>query len=124
MASGDSGDAFARQGGAPAWNADGWNSASENQSSNNENSDQHAQIPIDPAPPSPGDASDDEDGGEYDPESITITTIPHRLLRMFLPLIPLFRPRSLRRQEVLSLTTPPMKRTMLRHRLPPTNLTL
>ncbi|KAI0377244.1 hypothetical protein F5Y04DRAFT_190572 [Hypomontagnella monticulosa] len=76
MASGDSGDAFAHQGGAPTWNAGGWNGASENQSSNNENSDQHAQVPIDQAPPSPGDASDDEDGGEYDPESVTITTLP------------------------------------------------
>ncbi|KAI1803200.1 hypothetical protein F4811DRAFT_562646 [Daldinia bambusicola] len=39
-----------------------------------ENSNQHANVNIDPAPSA--DASDDEDGGEYDPESVTVTTAP------------------------------------------------
>ncbi|KAI1645255.1 uncharacterized protein F4817DRAFT_360146 [Daldinia loculata] len=42
-------------------------------SSYTENSNQHANVNIDHAPSA--DASDDEDGGEYDPESVTITTV-------------------------------------------------
>ncbi|KAI1210062.1 uncharacterized protein F4807DRAFT_423690 [Annulohypoxylon truncatum] len=52
MASEDSGDVLPQQDGAPAWGADGWNGADDQTS------------------------PDDEDGGEYDPESVTITSIP------------------------------------------------
>ncbi|KAI0005761.1 hypothetical protein F4779DRAFT_597688 [Xylariaceae sp. FL0662B] len=71
-------NAFGQQGGTPAWGADGWNGVAENQNSHIEHSDQHIQEPtisIDQAPHSPSDAaSNDEDGGEYDPESVPITT--------------------------------------------------
>ncbi|KAI1771469.1 hypothetical protein F4818DRAFT_204595 [Hypoxylon cercidicola] len=80
MASEESGGA-SEQGGIPGWDADGWNGTVENQVSHNENSDQHAQEPTvsdDPNPQYPGDEVNDEeeeeDGAEYDPESITIST--------------------------------------------------
>ncbi|KAI0886461.1 uncharacterized protein GGS22DRAFT_157901 [Annulohypoxylon maeteangense] len=52
MASEDTGDVLAQQDGALAWSADGWNGADDQTS------------------------PDDEDGGEYDPESVTITSVP------------------------------------------------
>ncbi|KAI1371292.1 hypothetical protein F4677DRAFT_315338 [Hypoxylon crocopeplum] len=77
MTSENSGDVFAQHGGAPVWSADGgWNGAAENQASHTENSDQEPTVSIDQAPLSPGDLSNDEDGGEYDPESVTISTAP------------------------------------------------
>ncbi|KAI2616818.1 hypothetical protein GGR54DRAFT_223338 [Hypoxylon sp. NC1633] len=84
MASEDSGDLSAQHGDAPASSTDDWNgaaAAAENQTSHTENSDQHVQehiLSIDQTPDSPGDTSnDDDDGGEYDPESVTvISTAP------------------------------------------------
>ncbi|KAI1385412.1 uncharacterized protein F4822DRAFT_412975 [Hypoxylon trugodes] len=52
MASEDTGDVIPQQGDVPEWSADVWNGA-DNQTS-----------------------ADDEDGGEYDPESVTITSVP------------------------------------------------
>ncbi|RYP61583.1 hypothetical protein DL770_009760 [Monosporascus sp. CRB-9-2] len=65
-----------------AWEEQGWNGNSENlTASHTEHSDQHQEpaVSVDPASnsASSGDsASDDEDAGEYDPESITFTTAP------------------------------------------------
>ncbi|KAI8960335.1 hypothetical protein F5Y11DRAFT_269844 [Daldinia sp. FL1419] len=78
MASEDSGDASVQQGGTPAWSAEGWNGATDNMSSYTENSNQHANVNNDHVPSV--DASDDEDGGEYDPESVTITTAPEPIV--------------------------------------------
>ncbi|KAI1763509.1 hypothetical protein GGR53DRAFT_365303 [Hypoxylon sp. FL1150] len=81
MASEESGGA-SEQGGIPGWNAGEWNGAAENQISHNENSDQHAEEPTvsdDQEPHYPGDEANDEeeeDGAEYDPESITISALP------------------------------------------------
>lgn len=78
MASEESGSA-SEQGGIPGWNAEEWNGAAENQISHNENSDQHAEEPtvsVDQEPQYPGDEvndEEDEDGAEYDPESVTIS---------------------------------------------------
>lgn len=52
MESGLSGDALPQQDGAPVWGADGWNGADN-------------QTP-----------ADEEDGGEYDPESVVLTSMP------------------------------------------------
>ncbi|KAI1488493.1 hypothetical protein F5X96DRAFT_645414 [Biscogniauxia mediterranea] len=68
-----------------AWDEEGWagaadaaGAAADNHDSNTEHSDQQVEEPsvsIDPVPNSSGDsASIDEDSGEYDPESVTITT--------------------------------------------------
>lgn len=63
-----------------AWEEQGWNGHSEDSNaSHTQNSDQHQEptISVDPAPnsASSGDpVSDDEDAGEYDPESVTFTT--------------------------------------------------
>ncbi|KAI1075980.1 hypothetical protein F5B20DRAFT_557755 [Whalleya microplaca] len=73
-------NAFVQPGGTPTWSADGWHGAAENQTSHTEHSEQHIQEPtisIDQAPHSPSDAaSNDEDSGEYDPESVTLTAAP------------------------------------------------
>ncbi|KAI1412802.1 hypothetical protein F5Y13DRAFT_179947 [Hypoxylon sp. FL1857] len=52
MESGLSGDALPQRDGAPVWSADGWN-GTDNQT-----------------------PADEEDGGEYDPESVVLTSIP------------------------------------------------
>ncbi|KAI1504063.1 hypothetical protein F5X99DRAFT_373356 [Biscogniauxia marginata] len=78
MASEGPEDTIAQQGSSTAWDEDGWAGAADNHGSNTEHSDQQVEEPsvsIDPVHNSSGDsASIDEDSGEYDPESVTITT--------------------------------------------------
>ncbi|KAI0165271.1 hypothetical protein GGR52DRAFT_558193 [Hypoxylon sp. FL1284] len=76
MASEESGSA-SEQGGVPEWNAEGWNGTVENQIAHNDNSDDNAERVdiVDQEPQYPGDEAneEDEDGAEYDPESVTIS---------------------------------------------------
>ncbi|KAL7619907.1 mRNA 3'-end-processing protein rna14 [Parahypoxylon ruwenzoriense] len=81
MASEGSGDVFAPEGGTPAWSADDWSGTTENQPTHSEQSDQHSEdVPtsVDQVPHPSDNVSNDEEedeGAEYDPESVTITTV-------------------------------------------------
>ncbi|KAI0024006.1 suppressor of forked protein-domain-containing protein [Xylariomycetidae sp. FL0641] len=85
MASEGLGDAVVQQGANSAWGDDGWTGTAENNGANTEHSEQQVQDPsvhdlsavqADPVHnTSAGDTADsDDDGAEYDPESVTITT--------------------------------------------------